>query len=175
MPDIVFVFEAHQPYRLNKDIPILFLKKTLEGKISWRELEEIIFDHGLNEYVFKRAAQRCYLPATRILIEESNRLKEVGVEFKFSLSMSGVFIEQARKWAPGVIDLIVEGVSSGVLELIEQTYYHSLVSLHPEKDEFIEQLTMHHDLVKEIAGVEPKVVENTEFIYNNDLACFLEI
>ncbi len=174
MPDIVFMFEVHQPYRLRKNIPLQLLRKALEGTITPAKLVEVFFDNELNKYVLERATRRCYVPATKILLENVEYFKNTGKPFKFSLSISGVFIEQARKWAPEVIELFQELASTGMVEFIEQTYYHSLVSLYPDKEEFIEQLGMHNQVIRDEIGYNPTSIENTEFIYNNEIACFLE-
>ncbi|MCS7110713.1 MAG: alpha-amylase [Ignisphaera sp.] len=170
MPDVVFMFEVHQPYRLRDNILLHLIKGSFKQFSGERSLHSILFDEELNRSIFERVASRCYIPATKILIEVNRRLRENGRPFKFSLSISGVFIEQALKWNRVVIDVISEAVSEGIAELVDQTYYHSLASLFPEYDEFIEQVTMHRGLLHDIFGVNPIVAENTEFIYNNSIA-----
>ncbi|RLG89303.1 MAG: alpha-amylase [Thermoprotei archaeon] len=174
MTDIVFMFEVHQPYRLRKDIPISIIRRALEGRLSLAELNDVLFDNSLNEYIIRKAFENCYKPATRILIEESLKLREIGKFFRFSLSVSGVFIEQSKKWVPDLIEIFREVANENIAEFIDQTYYHSLASLLPDNDELIEQLNMHRGLIKDITGKEPIVVENTEFIYNNNIACLME-
>lgn len=93
MPDIVFMFEVHQPYRLRKNIPLNILRNALEGKLRPTDLFEALFDNELNEYVMRRAAKRCYEPATSILLDRVKVFKDTGKPFKFSLSVSGVFVE----------------------------------------------------------------------------------
>jgi len=128
----------------------------------------------LINYVIKKAFEKCYRPATKILTEESMKLKEIGKYFKFSLSISGVFIEQCRKWIPNFIELLKEASNENIVEFIDQTYYHSLASLLPDNDELIEQINMHRSLIKDFMDKEPIVVENTEFIYNNSITDLME-
>lgn len=173
MTDIVFMFEVHQPYRLRDDIVFHLIKNSFKSSSNNRLLYTALFDEDLNRNIFNRVALNCYIPATKILIDVNKDLKGYGKYFKFSLSMSGVFIEQALKWNRMVVELISEAVSNGIVELVEQTYYHSLASLFPEYDEFIEQIAMHRGLLRDIFGIEPIVVENTEFIYNNNIAHLL--
>jgi alpha-amylase len=63
---------------------------------------------------------------------------------------------------------------SGCVEFLNQTYYHSISSLYPEKDEFIEQVKMHRQTVKDVLGFTPNVFENTELLYNNAIARLVE-
>jgi alpha-amylase len=63
---------------------------------------------------------------------------------------------------------------TGCVEFLNQTYYHSIASLYPEKDEFIEQVKMHRQTVKSLLGYTPNVFENTELLYNNTIAKIVE-
>jgi len=161
------MFEVHQPYRLRKDIPTSIIKRALRRELRSAIFNDVLFDNYLNKYVIKKAFEKCYRPATKILTEESMKLKEIGKYFKFSLSISSVFIEQCRKWIPNFIELLREASNENIVEFIDQTYYHSLASLLPDNDELIEQINMHRSLIEDFMGKEPIVVENTEFIYNN--------
>ncbi len=170
MTDIVFMFEMHQPYRLRDNILFHLIKNAFKFSSNSKLLYTALFDEELNRSIFERVATNCYIPATKILIDVNKELRKYGKSFKFSLSISGVFIEQALKWNKTVIDVISDAISEGIVELINQTYYHSLASLFLEYDEFIEQITMHRNLIRDVFGVEPITVENTEFIYNNNIA-----
>ncbi len=152
------------------------LRRGLEGGLSVRDLFDLFFDDELNQFVLERAARRCYVPATRILLEGVERYRGVGGGrgFRFSLSVSGVFLEQAGRWVPGVVELFREAASTGFVEFVEQTYYHSLAVFLSDWDELIEEVEMHRGLVRDLLGYEPTSIENTEFIYNNDVACLFE-
>jgi len=173
LPSIVFMFEVHQPYRLNRNFIDSLLK--LPPNPSFEDLFKAYFDEKLNRDVIRRVAGKCYLPASRIILENIDRYRNSGRSFKVSFSISGVFIEQALKYAPEIIDLFRELVDTGCVELVEQTYYHSLASLFPNKLEFMEQLEEHRGIIKDTFGVEPRVAENTEFIYNNSVAFILDL
>ena len=174
MPDIVFMFEVHQPYRLDRRAYQKLLEKSLRGNLEPSDLEDAIFDNGLNKLVMVRAAQKCYIPASKIILESIKRYKDSGKPFKVSFSISGVFIEQASMWAPEVINIFKELRETGMVEFIEQTYYHSLAAFMPLKDfaELREQIYEHRKLMKEVFDYEPSAIENTEFTYNNDIAWF---
>lgn len=175
LTDIVFMFEVHQPYRLNRDAYRLLLEKVVSrGEIEYSELEDILFDQGLNKLVIERASEKCYIPASKIILENILRFRESDRKFKVSYSISGVFLEQALRWKPEVIDLFIKLVETGCVELVEQTYYHSLAAFMPISDwgELREQLHEHNKIIMEIFNYKPSSIENTEFTYNNDLACF---
>ncbi|WP_440059534.1 alpha-amylase [Thermogladius sp. 4427co] len=172
MPDIVFVFEVHQPYRLARDVYRRLVEKALRGRLTLEDIEDALFDQPLNKLVMERAASKCYIPATRIILENVKRFSQADKKFKVAFSLSGVFIEQAKKWAPQVLDLFRELAETGLVEFVEQTYYHSMVAFLgiPGNAELIEQVLEHRRLIEEEFGVRPSSIENTEFSYNNDIA-----
>jgi len=174
LTDIVFMFEVHQPYRLNRDAYSRLLEKSLKGDIDYRDIEDVLFDNGLNKLVMDRASTKCYIPATQIIYENIMRYRDWDRPFKVSYSISGVFLEQARRWRPEVIDLFRKIVDTGMVELIEQTYYHSLAAFMPLNDwiELREQIDEHRRIIYELFDYKPVSIENTEFTYNNDIACF---
>ncbi|MCC6055526.1 MAG: alpha-amylase [Desulfurococcaceae archaeon] len=169
MVDVVFVFEVHQPFRLKRNVLRSVVSEGIRGKLSFEKLFDILFDSRLNEEIFTRVAERCYVRATRILLDSIRAVRRSGRDFKFTISMSGVVVEQALRWDKRVIDAFQEAVSENAVEFAEQTYYHSLASLF-SPDEFAEQILLHKAAMKQLFGVEPAAAENTEFIYNNDIA-----
>jgi alpha-amylase len=93
-------------------------------------------------------------------------------QFTFSLSCSGVFLEQAQRWQPEIINLIADLVSKHQVELLAETYYHSLSFLYSET-EFIYQINKHISKIEELFAVTPSVFRNTELIYSNHIAWLL--
>ena len=171
---IVLMFEVHQPYRLQRNFSQLLIHlKSKKEKITFNDLKELYFDSYLNEYVIKRAARNCYLPANKIILEEIDRFRYDNRKFKVTFSLSGVFIEQCERWAPEVIESFKQLADTGMVEFLDQTFYHSLASIFSE-EEFITQIKDHREKIKELFGVEPTNVENTEFIYNNRIAKIFE-
>jgi alpha-amylase len=143
MPDVCLYFQVHQPHRL---------------------------DEKLNREILNRVADRCYLPANRMFrqrIEESHGL------FRMALSLTGTVIEQFRKYRPDVLESFQELVATGGVELLAETYHHSLAFLYSEK-EFQRQSDMHLDLMEECFSVRPKVFRNSELIYDNAIAARAE-
>jgi len=173
LTSIMFMFELHQPYRLYRYAYQKLVEKSLHGGIEPRDLEEILFDNDLNRLVIERASAKCYIPATKIILENVLRYKNSDKPFKVSFSISGVFLEQVKRWKPEVIDLFHKLVDTGMVELVEQTYYHSMAAFMPLQDwaELREQVDEHRKIIEELFGYKPSSIENTEFTYNNDIAC----
>lgn len=173
MRDLVLVFEVHQPFRLARNFKQRIRDLVAKGvRVTPDLLEHIYFDEELNRRVFEKVSKRCYLPANEIILQQLENFRYSGKKFKVSFSISGVFIEQAKKWAPEVLESFQRLSTTGLVEFLDQTYYHSLASLLAE-DEFVEQVLEHRQLMKDYFGYEPKSVENTEFIYNTRIACIL--
>jgi alpha-amylase len=156
MPSICFGFEVHQPYRLNR----MF---SHAPKIRKKDLFDQYFD-GLNKEILLRVADKCYNPATRIVLEKLDE------GFSCAFSLSGILIEQLERWSPETLSLFEDIARHRNTELIGQTYYHSIASCFADKSEFCEQVQMHSDLMYEKFRVRPVVFENTEFTFNNDTA-----
>ena len=64
--------------------------------------------------------------------------------------------------------------ASGQVEFLNQTYYHSIASLYPEKEEFIQQSLMHKQTVKDLLSYTTTTFENTELLFNNTIAKVVE-
>ncbi|MBI2655069.1 alpha-amylase, partial [Candidatus Woesearchaeota archaeon] len=55
----------------------------------------------------------------------------------------------------------------------DETYHHTLSFLY-SKEEFKEQVEMHNKKIRQLFSYRPKVFRNTELVYNNELAAFVE-
>ncbi|MDR1201996.1 MAG: glycoside hydrolase family 57 protein [Tannerellaceae bacterium] len=154
MKTICFYFQIHQPFRLKRyrffDI----------GN------DHYYYDDFQNEEIIRRIAERCYIPANRLLLE---MIKESGGKFKAALSISGTALEQMEVYTPEVLDGIMELVKTGNIEFLSETYAHSLSSLGNE-DEFKKQVQLHKEKVYALFGVIPKVFRNTELIYSDEIS-----
>ena len=170
LTDICMIFEVHQPFRLNRNI---HLDVTSRPRITKEDLLELYFDNRLNRDIFNRVAEKCYIPANKIILEQIDRFKREKRKFKVSFSFSGVFIEQCERWNPDLLESFKQLVESGCVELLSQTYYHSLVSLH-DQSEFIDQVELHRELMKNLFHYSPETFENTECLYNNNIARMVE-
>jgi alpha-amylase len=119
---------------------------------------------SLNREILDRVADKCYVPATTAILENLDK------GFKCAFSISGTLIEQLEQWRPDALDLFKQAATHPNVELLAQTYYHSIASLFSDPGEFEEQIRLHKKLLKDTFSVVPKVMENTEFIFNNSIA-----
>lgn len=156
MATICMGFEVHQPYRLNRQF-------APEPKLKKKDLFDQYFDQ-LNKEVLLRVADKCYNPATALILEKLDE------GFSCSFSISGILIEQMEKWSRDTLDLFGQVARHKNCEIIGQTYYHSIASCFADKSEFREQARMHSDLMYNCFRVRPTIFENTEFTFNNEIA-----
>ena len=118
-----------------------------------------------NERIFKKVTQKSYLPMLQLL--EANMAKYP--EFKVSFSITGTWLEQAQKYAPELIEQIKRMVDRGQVEIVGETFYHSLAFFY-NQTEFNNQVNLHKRVIKRLFGTTPQVFRNTELAYNDDLA-----
>ena len=158
MTSVCLYFQVHQPFRLRR---------------------YTVFDIGQNHHyedadmncdILLRVAQKCYLPMNDLLLQLIRRHKG---KFKLTFSISGVCLEQFEQHAPEVIDSFRALADTGCVEFLGETYYHSLAFLY-SPEEFKAQAELHARRINELFGQKPKVFRNSELIYNNDLARFIE-
>jgi len=166
MTDLSLCFEVHQPLRLNKSF---FWRGSPLSEVV-PDLWDFYFDKAENKRIFERISDKCYLPANDVILESIKRFDDSERPFKVAYSFSGIFLEQCRKHRPDVLDSFVRLVETGRVEILEQTYYHSLASLYEDTREFYEQVKMHREIIWDIFGQIPSTFENTELIYNDDIA-----
>jgi alpha-amylase len=62
---------------------------------------------------------------------------------------------------------------TGCVEFLSETYYHSLSFLY-SKEEFVRQVEKHKEKIQAYFKQTPTVFRNTELIYNNELADFVQ-
>lgn len=118
-----------------------------------------------NEKILNKVADKSYRPMNALL----EKLLHKHPEFKVSLSITGTFIEQAQAWAPDVIESFQRLVKTGQVEIVAETYYHSLAFFY-SRPEFERQVEAHKAKIREVFGVETNVFRNTELSYNDELA-----
>lgn len=158
MVSVCFYFQVHQPYRLRK-YPVFDIGS-----------DHKYFNEPKNEEIARKVAAKCYLPANKMMLD---LIKQSGGRFKVSYSITGVALEQFEKYCPPVIESFKKLAETGFVEMLDETYYHSLSFLY-SKEEFRNQVMMHRKKINELFGLKPKVFRNTELIYNNELAGFVE-
>ena len=151
-------FEVHQPMRLNR-----FSVFNIGDNVSASNY----FNNKLNHEIFEKVAKKCYLPTNNLLL---NLINEFDGKFRISFSLTGTFIEYCERFMPSVIDSFKKLFATGAVDMIEETYFHSLSGLYDDLDEFEEQIMMHRQMIKRLFNYEPKVFRNTEAIYDNRIA-----
>jgi alpha-amylase len=165
LPDVAFCFELHQPLRLRR-----WPKEYDLTDFPAEHLLESYFDYEFTRALLQRAAGKSYYPATRLLLDLVRISKKDGKPFKLGFSLSGSFIEQCEIFEPGLLDVFRELVDTGYVELLSETYYHSLAYFFRDSEEFEEQVRMHQNLIKRLFGYQPTTFQNTEMIYSNGVA-----
>lgn len=127
------------------------------------------FDKKKNAEVCRKVAKKCYLPANALMLELIRRYPG----FKISYSISGVALEQFAEYTPEVLESFQKLMATGQVEMLSETYYHSLSSMF-NGDEFREQIKQHQQTLQHYFRVKPKVFRNTELIYSNGIADIVE-
>jgi alpha-amylase len=158
MTSVCLYFEVHQPMRLNHFS--VFSIGNNNNPYSY-------FNDKLNYEIFSKVARKCYLPTNNLLLDLINRFD---CKFRVSFSLTGTFVEYCERYMPEIIDSFKALFKTGAVDMIEETYYHSLSSLYDEMDEFEEQVKMHRQMIKKMFNYKPKVFRNTEAIYDNRIA-----
>jgi len=156
---IALYLHVHQPYRVRK-------YSVFDTAYNHDYFNDSDYNSERNnEQVFRKVAAKSYRPMNSLL----EKMIAAHPDFKVSLSITGTFLEQAEMWAPDVIESFKRLVDSGRVEIVAETYYHSLAFFF-SKAEFERQVDMHRNKIKELFGVETKVFRNTELSYNDSLA-----
>jgi alpha-amylase len=153
IPEIVLGFEVHQPLRL---------RRAFRSEAAPVDPDRY-FD-PVNREILERVSDRCYEPATRVVLD----CLDAGHQFAFSYS--GTLIEQLERWRPDTLELLGQVARHRNAEVLAQTYYHSVASLFRDKSEFSKQVYQHMDVLWDLFHVRPVTLENTEFIYSNEIA-----
>ncbi len=158
MKGVCFYFQVHQPFRLRKGFNVFDIGRS-----------RAYFDNDKNKSVMEKIAKKCYLPANKILLD----ILAKNEDFKVAFSLTGSIYEQFQSFAPKVLKSFSDLASTGGVEFLAETYNHSLSFLF-DKDEFQHQVAEHKKLIRSAFNQKPRVFRNTELIYNNELAKFVE-
>jgi len=158
MKSIVLYLHVHQPYRIRHYTIFDTANRHDYFSANWDDRES-------NERILQKVSEKSYLPTNSHLLKLLNDYPE----FKLSLSMSGVLIEQLENWAPEALKSFQQLVDTGRVEIVAETYHHSLAFFY-SRQEFETQVAMHQDIVKRVFNQTPTTFRNTELAYNNQLA-----
>ncbi len=155
MASVVFYMQMHQPFRLRR-------YDVFDGSSQY-------FYQQLNRDLLARVADHCYRP---FLLLAKRLAKESSGRFRFGLSITGCLFDQLNDDRPEVIDLLRGLADAGYIELLAETYDHSLAFLY-SRSEFEREVMRHRELMQSVFNQTPRVFRNTELIYNNQLADYL--
>jgi alpha-amylase len=156
---IVLYLHVHQPWRVRQ-------YSVFDTAVNHDYFDEASPDTDRNnERVLRKVADKSYRPMNAVL----EKLLAAHPDFRVTLSITGTFIDQAEQWAPDVIESFQRLVATGRVEIVSETYYHSLAFFYSRK-EFERQVEQHRKKIRDLFGVETSVFRNTELAYNNDLA-----
>ena len=109
MASVCFYFQVHQPLRLRH--------YTVFDK------SDRYFDDQKSSAICRKVANKCYLPANRLLLEIIRRFDG---RFKIAYSITGILLEQLQSYSPEVMSTFDALVETGCVEFLAETYYHSL-------------------------------------------------
>ncbi len=157
MSTLCLYFQVHQPFRFRRyrffDI----------GN------EHYYYDDYSNESIFRKVAEKCYLPANQLLLELINKYNG---RFKVAFSISGIALDQMELYAPDVLASFKSLAETGQVEFLAETNAHSLVALKDE-NEFKNQVREHGEKIKKHFNQAPKVFRNTELIYSDEIGAMV--
>jgi alpha-amylase len=154
MPDLCLYCQVHQPFRLRR-----YRVFDIGARADY-------FDDEANRTILRRVAAKCYLPTNRLLQEMIERSEG---RFRLALSLSGTLMDQLAADAPEVLGSFQSLVATGGVELLGETFYHSLAAL-ADPEEFPAQVELHRQAIWRHFGRRPEVFRNTELIYDDTIA-----
>ncbi len=101
MRTICFYFQVHQPFRLRR-----YRFFNIGNQHHY-------WDDFLNRSIVRKVAEKCYLPANKIILDliKTNKNK-----FRISYSISGTALEQFEMYAPEVLDSFKALAKTGNVE-----------------------------------------------------------
>jgi len=153
---------AHQPWRLRG-------YSVFDAANTHNYFDTDDGDPNSNGQVLRKVTAKSYLPTNRILLKLLHRYPD----FKVNLSITGSLLEQLEAWAPEALFSFQELAATGRLEIVAETYYHSLAFFY-DIDEFERQVRQHTETIQRLFNLTPQIFRNTELAYNNRLAQWAE-
>ncbi len=103
---ICFYFQVHQPFRLKR------------YRFFDLGQDHYYYDDYSNESIMRKVADKCYLPANKIILDLIHKHKG---KFKVTFSLSGLVINQFRLYAPEVLESFRKLAETGMVEFLAET------------------------------------------------------
>ncbi len=144
-------FSLHEPLTLRK-----FSSDGSEGYFA-----------GKVEFVRENA--EVYQPLFALLERNTQKFKE----FRFSLMVSGLWLELAEQYDAKLIERLQKLVKLGQVELVAEPYHHSLAFFYSQ-DELTVQVELYRERIKKLFGVEGRIFALPELIYNDQVGKWAE-
>ena len=163
MKSVVLYLHVHQPYRIS---PYSIFKAGYEHDYFSDDRAK---DDARNQSVLKKVALKSYGPTNAMLLDMLNTYPE----FRLSMSITGTFIEQCEAWAPELLDGFKKLVATGRVEIVAETYHHSLAFFYSHR-EFEKQVDLHTQKIKALFGVTPTAFRNTELAYYDEIGTWAD-
>ena len=123
MKKICFHFQISQPFRLRT-----YRFFDINERHDY-------YDDYQNHYLTQRLAERCYLPANKMMLDLIKKYKK---QFKLSFSISGSSINLFKQYCPEVIDSFKELIATGLPGTSEITGETAEGDLWRETQEFLQ-------------------------------------
>jgi alpha-amylase len=155
---IVLYMHVHQPYRIRH-------YTIFDAGYQHDYFDAPENSQQNNADILRKVAKKSYIPTNERLMKILND----NSDFKLSLSITGTVLEQLEAYAPDALKSFQELCGSGRVEIVAETYHHSLAFFY-DREEFETQVQKHAQKVYDLFGQVPHVFRNTELAYNNDLA-----
>ena len=155
---IVLYLHVHQPYRIRQ-------YSIFDAGRYHNYFDAPEGDRTNNADIIRKVSEKSYLPTNERLL----RMLNDNPQFKLSMSITGTVIDQLERYAPHVLDSFKQVIATGRVEIVAETYHHSLAFFY-NREEFEAQVAMHREKIQQLFGVTPTAFRNTELSYNNDLA-----
>ncbi|MEM6561469.1 MAG: glycoside hydrolase family 57 protein [Planctomycetota bacterium] len=150
MSAVCFYFQLHQPRRLTR-------YNVFNTSTDY-------FEDGLNQQVMRRVADRCYIAATRCLIDAAAE-----VDLKLGMSMSVSAATQMQRHAPEALETLQQLTETAYVEWLAETSHHSLACIY-NAEEFAEQIALHEQMIDATFCQQPRVFRNSELIHSDPIA-----
>ena len=149
MTAVCFYFQVHQPFRLRR--------------YSVFDNDPFYFDNEANEAICLKVANKCYRPATKLILDLVRRHEG---RFRVSFAITSVALEQFEAWAPDVIELFQELGATGCCEFIAETSHHSLSFLF-SREEFDAQAELLQRTRERVTELERQLEELAGLLDNS--------
>jgi len=154
---IVLYLHVHQPFRIRH-------YTIFDAGVDHNYFDTHEGDRTNNADIVRKVAMKSYIPTNQRIL----KMLHDNPEFKLSMSITGTVLEQFEQYAPEVLESFKEVIATGRVEIVAETYHHSLAFFY-SRDEFEAQVAMHRKKIQDLFGVTPTAFRNTELSYNNDI------